>query len=107
MNNSSLNNPFLIESYQNGTSWYRVYSDGWCEQGGAYAGYSGGSVGTVNFLKPYKDLNYYVNHVYMGGYTGAWYGNYIAITNLQTSSFDAYVGNVGDFNRWAACGYIS
>lgn len=38
MFNTSLNNPTkgrLIESYQNGTSWYRLYSDGWCEQGGS------------------------------------------------------------------------
>lgn len=25
---------FLVESYSNNSSWYRVYSDGWCEQGG-------------------------------------------------------------------------
>lgn len=24
----------VVESYNNGYSWYRLYSDGWCEQGG-------------------------------------------------------------------------
>lgn len=26
--------PHIIETYHNGSSWYRVWSDGWCEQGG-------------------------------------------------------------------------
>ena len=52
--------PHVVESYQNGTSWYRVYSDGWCEQGGSVyiIGPDGG--GTVAFLKPYKDTNYQI-----------------------------------------------
>lgn len=24
---------YVVESYHNGTAWYRIYSDGWCEQG--------------------------------------------------------------------------
>lgn len=24
---------YVVESYHNGTEWYRIYSDGWCEQG--------------------------------------------------------------------------
>ena len=24
----------LVETYVNGTSWYRIWSDGFCEQGG-------------------------------------------------------------------------
>lgn len=27
-------NRYIIEFFHNGTSWYRIYSDGWCEQGG-------------------------------------------------------------------------
>ena len=43
----------LTESYTNGTSWYRVYSDGWCEQGG----YTKAGT-TINLLKPYINTNY-------------------------------------------------
>ena len=46
----------LIDSYVNGTSWYRVYSDGWCEQGGLstlVADYK-----TINLLVPYKAADY-------------------------------------------------
>ena len=45
---------YIVETYINGTSWYRIWSDKWCEQGG-YLG-SGSSV--VTFLKPFKDTNY-------------------------------------------------
>ena len=41
----------VIESYRNGTSWYRIWSDGWCEQGG----FLNGSIVTVSLLKPYVD----------------------------------------------------
>lgn len=44
----------IVETYQNGTSWYRVYSDGWCEQGG----YSTSSNVTIKLLKTYANTNY-------------------------------------------------
>lgn len=52
------NNVFvsLKESYvdENG-NWYRLYSDGWLEQGGTYIGSTGS---TITLLKPYADTNY-------------------------------------------------
>lgn len=47
---------YVVESYQNGTSWYRVYKSGWCEQGGSeeFTNYST----TVSLLKTYADTNY-------------------------------------------------
>jgi hypothetical protein len=46
---------YIVETYVNGTSWYRVYSDGWCEQGGFSAG---DNWRTVTFLKPFTDTQY-------------------------------------------------
>lgn len=46
--------PHIVETYQNGASWYRVYSDGWCEQGG----YASMDVTSITFLKPFVDTNY-------------------------------------------------
>lgn len=45
---------FVVESYQNGTSWYRVYKSGWCEQGGVSSnvGYE-----DITLLKTYRDTN--------------------------------------------------
>ena len=47
----------VIETYSNGTDWYRLYSDGWIEQGGQTADSS--SV-TVNLLKPMENNQYSV-----------------------------------------------
>lgn len=47
----------LVESYNNGTSWYRLYSDGWCEQGFRESKASGG---VFNFLKTFRDTNYLI-----------------------------------------------
>jgi hypothetical protein len=49
----------LIESYSSGKSWYNVYSNGWCIQGGRINP-NIGTLGTVTFLKPFKNTNYTV-----------------------------------------------
>lgn len=47
---------YVVQNYKSGTSWYRIWSDGWIEQGG----YCGGTK-TVTFLKAYKDTNYTIS----------------------------------------------
>lgn len=49
--------PYITETYSNGTSWYRVWSDGWCEQGGQIPADDLEEI-TVTFLKPYTNSNY-------------------------------------------------
>lgn len=53
---NKLKKAYITETYQNGTSWYRVYSDGWCEQGGnvAVGSVNAGQskAGIITFLKP-------------------------------------------------------
>lgn len=44
---------YIIDTFNNGTSWYRKWSDNWVEQGG----YVSGSA-TITFLKPFADTNY-------------------------------------------------
>lgn len=51
--------PHVVESYQNGTSWYRVYSDGWCEQGGEIL-IPGASSASISFIKPYANTDYMI-----------------------------------------------
>lgn len=96
-----------VESYQNGTSWYRVYSDGWCEQGGvANAGTS-----SVTFLKPFTNTNYYVTAHTVTNDLGVTYHSIIG--NKYTTSFEIASGQYGSNPRslqynasWQACGYI-
>ncbi len=58
--NVTVNNHAIItESYVNGNSWYRVWSDGWCEQGGSGSG-GRATAYTIDLLKPYNNTNYSV-----------------------------------------------
>lgn len=52
----AVESPCIVETYQNGTSWYRVYSDGWCEQGGKII--TAGSNTTVQLLKEMDNTEY-------------------------------------------------
>ena len=95
----------VVESYSNGTSWYRVWSDGWCEQGGVTpTGYNG--YDTITLLKPYKDTNY---SVIMTGRTdtgstqaGAWSQD----TTYPYSNTEFKYYRISWTSNWVAFGYI-
>jgi hypothetical protein len=44
---------WVVQNYLNGTSWYRVWSDGFIEQGGKGSGST-----TISLLKSYSNTNY-------------------------------------------------
>ena len=93
----------VIETYQNNTSWYRIYSDGWCEQGGNFgAAFSSWTAKTVMFLKPFKDLSYFV--VPVTGHTT--YTDSPTINTKTTDSFSCTPYNSTGNANWYACGYI-
>ena len=48
---------WVVQNYLNGTSWYRVWSDGFIEQGGTVTS-SNSSTQTVTFLKPFANTDY-------------------------------------------------
>ena len=52
--------PVVVETYHNGRSWYRIWSDGWMEQGGYYITEASGS-GTVTLIKPYSCTDYAIS----------------------------------------------
>lgn len=56
---NSANIRVIVETYSNGTEWYRVWNDGWCEQGG-YVDIPGSGGASVTFLIPMYDTNYCV-----------------------------------------------
>ena len=94
---------YIVETYVNGMSWYRVYSDGWCEQGGY--GQTGVS---VSFLKEFRDRKYSVSSLYATG------GSSSAIlldgSNKNTSSMTitaTTASSIVVYIYWQACGYIS
>ena len=50
-------NPYITQTWSNGTSWYRKYSDGWIEQGGEFTKNRDTKV-TITFPVAFKNTNY-------------------------------------------------
>lgn len=57
LSNVSANIDYVVERYNEGTNWYRVYKSGWIEQGGVLKNRTEG-VKTFNLLKPFANTNY-------------------------------------------------
>ena len=87
----------VTETYSSGTNWYRVWSDGWCEQGG----YSSTASITINLLKPFSNTNYTIVTASITTQTG---GSYTVCIRKNTTNFIASGTQPFD---WRACGYIS
>ena len=105
----------IIETYANRTSWYRIWSDGWTEQGGQYttALSADNADISITLLKLMANTNYYVNLVrgivgpesrYFPAY------DYNMVWDLTNASFKVHVTGtsmskpLGTF-RWYCCGY--
>ena len=98
----------VVKTYHNGTDWYRIYSDGWCEQGGRLT-INANTTKTVDLLVPYADTNYYSNAnggVHLSGNMSDWAwingGNPYSTTQIKIQNFYDYSSEV----QWEAKGYI-
>ena len=101
---------YVVESYRDGYSWYRVYSDGFIVQSStALIGIPNANVvcGTlINLLKPMRTLHYGVSIDKL--YSGAWGMNAFSSSELYQSSFwlAAYSTIACDgWIRWTVQGY--
>lgn len=85
-------------------SWYIVYNDGWCEQGGAVS-VNGPSYSTVTLLK--KNIN--TNYALLATWNGNANKSSIYCYDKTTSNFkiDATAGDIVDRASWEVKGYIS
>lgn len=100
--------PYVIQTYVNGLSWYRVWSDGWCEQGGQVSNSDGSGFRTVTYLKPYiNEPNVVVTQ--KGSYYGAGYsGQHTDNVQVSTPTYcTIYVDGNIPYRNWRACGYIN
>ena len=61
LSNISGNIDYIVESYQNGTEWYRIYKSGWVEQGGVIITTGDQQRAFATFLKEMADTNYFVS----------------------------------------------
>ena len=101
-----MNFPYIKEQYVSGTSWYRIWSDGWIEQGGRVAQQAYG-VRNVNFLKAFKNTNYSLIVTFTNGSTApksAGDGNTDTVGNCTTTGFSTMTDNNFGTN-WRACGF--
>ncbi len=93
----------VVESYKNGNSWYRLWSDGWIEQGG-YASAVNNAGQTVTLLKSYRYSDYTVTTGRGTAYTGlaenimvsTRYPNYFILYATRSEARDTY---------WQSSGY--
>lgn len=92
---------YITDTYLNRTSWYRLYSDGWCEQGGRLTT----GEGSVTLIKEFENTDYYVSIEQLIDATGAQYLNASKVRVLSTDSFTYYINASNGF--WEAKGYIS
>ena len=95
-------NAYVTKTWRSGTEWYRVWSDGWIEQGGH------GTGGTCTFNKSFSNTNYTFNVQPSSGYTShpdwiAAYGHRSGRTTAKTSITYYEGGNQGW--DWRASGY--
>lgn len=93
-----------VEKWTSGTSWYRVYSDGWIEQGGYFNCSANGT--TITYHKAFSNTNYYLNGNGSQTTAGA---RFVSFYNRTTTGSACYTGDDSSFNQgyvyWYASGY--
>lgn len=96
---------FIVETWRSddGSSWYRKYSDGWIEQGGVTPNVNADSY-TVTLNTPFTTANYHVNFITTGTGKDGSFGHCVSErTNTTFTMYDYLMNNVPVL--WYACGY--
>lgn len=86
----------VVETYRNGTNWYRVWSDGWVEQGGLVVD----GATSLTFLKPFVDANYTVNAMYVTTARNGGMNLYGIRTKTGMTLKSSQSNNAAVFNGW-------
>lgn len=101
--------PRIVETYQNGSNFYRIWSDGFIEQGGTQTGSISGSNYNVdaNFLKAFTNKPVLSVHYDRGQGFG-----YNVVHAISTTGFKFFAQSAGSNYQssshgivWYACGY--
>lgn len=90
----------VVTTYKSGTSWYRVWSDGWVEQGG-YVNKTRDVACTITLPKAMKDTNYTTAN---GMFYGNGDNNPAMITSISTTSITMKTASWGYGLSWYVCG---
>lgn len=95
------------ETYHNGTSWYKIWSNGWCEQGGDIGGgNSGYAEVTVNYLVSFKDLDYTI--LVNGNWSDTQYSSCKVTARTVSNAKVVHANNLSgaQYSKWWAFGYV-
>ncbi|MBQ8676871.1 MAG: hypothetical protein IJ529_00180 [Alphaproteobacteria bacterium] len=97
---SNCTQPHIIATYRDGYNFYRMYSDGWVEQGG-YAATNNTANVTVNLLTPFADTSYAAVVTFAGAYREQAAG---VDSKTETKFVVKHNANSGQF-YWRAFGF--
>lgn len=94
----------LLRSYKEGTLWYNLYSDGWCEQGGVKTFTTGETLNAqvVTFPLAFADTNFTVNGLRVENADSLAYSY---VKSKTTDSFILYGQGGGNNFNWTVSGY--
>ena len=93
---------YITENWKSGNNWCRVYSDGWCEQGGSATN----TGGTITLHRTMSNTNYTCVVVHNGA--SAKGEGFVHAYNKQVSQFSyglSYSTSGMSGMSWFVCGY--
>lgn len=105
-----------VKTYiDNDGNWYRIYPDGWCEQGGGLGTRRGlsGNIFYINLMVPMKAYNYtaYVQVSHGSSDAGAYWARVLNDRTSTVLKYYMYLNNSVTTNNpnvsWYVCGYIA
>lgn len=98
LSNVASNIDYVVESWRDVHSWYKVYKSGWVEQGGFIPN---AGTSTVNFFKPFRSMDYSVYATLMVDAAGGSYA-YASKVRSVANGYCTIYNNAGAF--WRASG---
>lgn len=93
---------FITETWIQGTSWYRKYSDGWIEQGGEFTKQRDTNI-TITFPLVFKNTNYTIATSQYAQLSRD--SPVCSFTEKYTTGFTHNYGSWGSKWGWYVCGY--
>lgn len=88
-------------------SWYRVWSDGWCEQGGSLFNNKSTLTYSATFLKAYIKNDYSITTSLTSTATGSSTVRVGALASRTNTGFSMFIPSTAAELSWVANGYVS
>ena len=93
---------YVTTTWKSGSSWYRVWSDGWVEQGGCAA--SGSLPRTITLSKAMADTNYTITTSVFGATGDSCYSPRVTGTKTQLTIYGNGNTLKNSMIAWSVCG---